>query len=160
MLIGLQDGFGVHTFRMVTDDGTSRLIKWHWKSKQGKASFLWEEAQVLNGKNADFHRLDLWNAISSGNGPEWDLAVQVVDESQAEAFGFDMLDPTKILPEELAPLQVLGTMKLDVNPTNYFAEVEQVMFQPGHIVRGIDFTEDPLLQGELYAHCPKQMINC
>ncbi|KAL1848530.1 catalase A [Diaporthe australafricana] len=102
------DGFGVHTFRTVTDDGTSRLIKWHWKSKQGKASFLWEEAQVVNGKNADFHRLDLWNAIASGNGPEWDLAVQVVDESQAEAFGFDMLDPTKILPEELAPLQVLG----------------------------------------------------
>jgi len=133
---------------MVTDDGTSRLIKWHWKSKQGKASFLWEEAQVLNGKNADFHRLDLWNAIASGNGPEWDLAVQIVDENQAEAFGFDMLDPTKILPEELAPLQVLGTMKLDGNPTNYFAEVEQVMFQPGHIVRGIDFTEDPLLQGK------------
>lgn len=144
---------------MVTDDGTSRLIKWHWKSKQGKASFLWEEAQVLNGKNADFHRLDLWNAIASGNGPEWDLAVQIVDENQAEAFGFDMLDPTKILPEELAPLQVLGTMKLDVNPTNYFAEVEQVMFQPGHIVRGIDFTEDPLLQGELYACRPACMTN-
>ncbi|KAK2604296.1 hypothetical protein N8I77_007239 [Diaporthe amygdali] len=151
------DGFGVHTFRMVTDDGTSRLIKWHWKSKQGKASFLWEEAQVLNGKNADFHRLDLWNAIASGNGPEWDLAVQVVDESQAEAFGFDMLDPTKILPEELAPLQVLGTMKLDVNPTNYFAEVEQVMFQPGHIVRGIDFTEDPLLQGRIFSYLDTQL---
>ncbi|KAK7728436.1 hypothetical protein SLS63_006665 [Diaporthe eres] len=151
------DGFGVHTFRMVTDDGTSRLIKWHWKSKQGKASFLWEEAQVLNGKNADFHRLDLWNAIASGNGPEWDLAVQIVDENQAEAFGFDMLDPTKILPEELAPLQVLGTMKLDVNPTNYFAEVEQVMFQPGHIVRGIDFTEDPLLQGRIFSYLDTQL---
>lgn len=112
---------------MVTEDGTSRLIKWHWKTKQGKAAFLWEEAQAVSGKNSDFHRQDLFNAIASGHFPEWDLAVQVVDESQAEAFGFDLLDPTKIIPEEIAPLQILGTMRLDTNPTNYFAEVEQVM---------------------------------
>jgi catalase len=122
-----QDGFGVHTFRLVTDNGVSRLVKWHWKTKQGKASLVWEEAQALAGKNPDFHRQDLWDAIVSGNGPEWELAVQVVDEDKALAFGFDLLDPTKMIPEELVPLQVLGVMKLDMNPTNYFAETEQVM---------------------------------
>lgn len=127
ILTRYQDGFGVHTFRFVTADGTSRLIKWHWKTKQGKASLLWEEAQAVSGKNPDFHRADLFNAIAAGDFPEWDLAVQVIDESQAQAFGFDMLDPTKILPEEFAPLQVLGTFRLDQNPTNYFAEVEQAM---------------------------------
>lgn len=142
---------------MVTEDGNSRLIKWHWKTKQGKAAFLWEEAQAVSGKNPDFHRQDLFNAIASGNFPEWDLAVQVVDESQAQAFGFDLLDPTKIIPEEIAPLQILGTMRLDQNPTNYFSEVEQVMFQPGHIVRGIDFTEDPLLQGRIFSYLDTQL---
>jgi catalase len=111
----------------VTDDGTSRLVKWHWKTKQGKASLVWEEAQVLAGKNADFHRQDLFDAIESGHGPEWELAVQIMDEDQALAFGFDLLDPTKIVPEELVPLTKLGVMKLDTNPTNYFAETEQVM---------------------------------
>ncbi|CAJ2509823.1 Uu.00g057230.m01.CDS01 [Anthostomella pinea] len=151
------DGFGVHTFRLVTDDGTSKLVKWHWKSKQGKASLVWEEAQVLAGKNADSHREDLFDAIESGNGPEWELAVQVVDEDKALAFGFDLLDPTKILPEEYAPLQKLGVMKLHTNPTNYFAETEQVMFQVGHVVRGIDFTEDPLLQGRIFSYLDTQL---
>ncbi|KAL2271584.1 hypothetical protein VTJ83DRAFT_955 [Remersonia thermophila] len=151
------DGFGVHTFRFVKDDGTSRLIKWHFKSRQGKASLLWEEAQVLAGKNADFHRQDLWEAIESGNGPEWELCVQIVDESKALAFGFDLLDPTKLLPVEFAPLVKLGVLKLDRNPTNYFAETEQAMFQPGHIVRGIDFTEDPLLQGRLFSYLDTQL---
>lgn len=121
------DGFGVHTYRFVTDEGTSKFVKFHWKTKQGKASLIWEEAQVLSGKNADFHRQDLWNAIASGNGPEWELAVQIVDEDQALAFGFDLLDPTKFIPEELAPLHVIGLLKLDENPTNYFAETEQIM---------------------------------
>ncbi|KAK1750741.1 catalase [Echria macrotheca] len=151
------DGFGVHTFRFVKDDGSTKLIKWHWKTKQGKASLVWEEAQVLAGKNADFHRQDLWDAIESGNGPSWELNVQVVDEDKALAFGFDLLDPTKIIPEELAPLQPLGIMTLDTNPTNYFAETEQVAFQPGHIVRGIDFTEDPLLQGRLFSYLDTQL---
>ncbi|KAK3995992.1 catalase-like domain-containing protein [Cladorrhinum sp. PSN332] len=151
------DGFGVHTFRFVKDDGSTKLIKWHFKTKQGKASLVWEEAQVLSGKNADFHRQDLWDAIESGNGPEWELAVQVVDEEKALAFGFDLLDPTKIIPEELAPLVPLGVMKLDRNPTNYFAETEQSAFQPGHIVRGIDFTEDPLLQGRLFSYLDTQL---
>lgn len=126
-LTNLKDGFGVHSFRLVTDDGKSQFVKWHWKTKQGKASLVWEEAQTISGKNADFHRADLFDAIASGNGPEWELAVQLVDEDKALAFGFDLLDPTKIIPEELAPLKKLGVMKLDRNPTNYFAETEQIM---------------------------------
>jgi catalase len=121
------DGFGVHTFRLVTDEGKSRLIKWHWKSRQGKASLLWEEAQVLAGKNADFHRQDLWDAVERGYAPEWELGVQVVEEEDALKYGFDLLDPTKFLPEEMVPVTKLGVMKLDVNPRNYFAETEQVM---------------------------------
>ncbi|QSZ29020.1 hypothetical protein DSL72_003530 [Monilinia vaccinii-corymbosi] len=151
------DGFGVHTFRLVTDSGTSKLVKWHWKSKQGKASLVWEEAQVLAGKNADFHRKDLWDAIESGNGPEWELGIQVVEEEDVLKFGFDLLDPTKILPEELVPVQKIGVMKLNANPRNYFAETEQVMFQPGHIVRGVDFTEDPLLQGRIFSYLDTQL---
>ncbi|KAH7328428.1 catalase [Stachybotrys elegans] len=151
------DGFGVHTFRMVTDDGATKLIKWHWVSKQGKASLVWDEAQHIAGKNADYHRQDLWDAIESGNYPEWELNVQVIDEDQALAFGFDVLDPTKIIPVEFAPLQPLGIMRLDANPTNYFAETEQIMFQPGHIVRGIDFTEDPLLQGRIFSYLDTQL---
>ncbi|KAL2164414.1 hypothetical protein VTH06DRAFT_3630 [Thermothelomyces fergusii] len=151
------DGFGVHTFRLVKEDGSSKLVKWHWKTRQGKASLVWEEAQALSGKNPDFHRQDLWDAIESGNGPEWELGVQVVDEDKALAFGFDLLDPTKIIPEELVPVTKLGVMKLDRNPTNYFAETEQIMFQPGHIVRGIDFSEDPLLQGRLFSYLDTQL---
>lgn len=121
------DGFGVHSFRLVNDKGESHLVKFHWKTKQGLASLIWEEAQILSGKNADFHRQDLWDAIQAGNGPEWELSIQLVKEEDALAFGFDMLDPTKILPLEFAPLQPLGVMKLDRNPTNYFAETEQAM---------------------------------
>ncbi|KAI1082269.1 catalase 3 precursor [Whalleya microplaca] len=151
------DGFGVHTFRLVTDEGASKFVKWHWKTKQGRASLYWEEAQILAGKNADSHRQDLFEAIASGNGPEWELAIQIVDEDKALSFGFDLLDPTKILPEEYAPLQKIGVMKLHTNPTNYFAETEQIMFQPGHIVRGIDFTEDPLLQGRIFSYLDTQL---
>lgn len=112
---------------MVTDEGKSKLVKWHWKSKQGRASLVWEEAQQTAGLNADFHRQDLWDAIESGNFPEWELNVQVIDEDQALAFGFDVMDPTKIIPVELAPLQPLGVLRLDANPVNYFAETEQIM---------------------------------
>ncbi|KAI0481482.1 catalase [Xylaria cf. heliscus] len=151
------DGFGIHTYRLVTDEGESKLVKWHWKTKQGRASLYWEEAQALAGKNADAHRADLFDAISSSNYPEWELAVQIIDEDQALAFGFDVLDPTKIIPEEFAPLRKLGVMQLNKNPTNYFAETEQVMFQPGHIVRGVDFTEDPLLQGRIFSYLDTQL---
>ncbi|QBZ61371.1 hypothetical protein PoMZ_08320 [Pyricularia oryzae] len=151
------DGFGVHTFRMVADNGESRLVKFHFKTKQGKASLIWEEAQVLSGKNPDFHRQDLWDAIEAGHGPEWEFGVQVVNEEDALRFGFDMLDPTKILPEDLVPVHPLGLLKLDRNPINYFAETEQIMFQPGHLVRGIDFTEDPLLQGRVFSYLDTQL---
>ncbi|KAH6998613.1 catalase-like domain-containing protein [Ilyonectria sp. MPI-CAGE-AT-0026] len=151
------DGFGVHTFRLVTDEGDTKFVKWHWKTKQGKASLVWDEAQHIAGKNADYHRSDLWNAIESGHGPEWELSAQIFDEDQALSFGFDVLDATKIIPEEFVPLQPIGLMKLDANPVNYFAETEQIMFQPGHIVRGIDFTEDPLLQGRIFSYLDTQL---
>ena len=121
------DGFGIHTFRFVTNDGKTKLIKWFWKTKQGKASLIWEEAQVLSGKNADFHRQDLWDAIESGHGPEWELGVQIMEESDVQRFGFDLLDPTKIVPEEIVPVTIIGKMTLNMNPRNYFAETEQVM---------------------------------
>ncbi|KAG9238268.1 catalase-like domain-containing protein [Amylocarpus encephaloides] len=151
------DGFGVHSFRLVTNEGTSKFVKFHWKTLQGKASLVWEEAQILAGKNADYHRDDLWNAIESGNGPEWEFGVQVVDEEDALSFGFDILDATKIIPEELVPVTPLGKMKLNRNPRNYFAETEQVMYQVGHVVRGIDFSEDPLLQGRIYSYFDTQI---
>ncbi|KAM3436875.1 hypothetical protein NHJ13734_004899 [Beauveria thailandica] len=151
------DGFGVHTYRLVTDKGDSNLVKWHWRSKQGLASLYQEESQHISGKGADFHRQDLYDAIEAGYYPEWELNIQIVDEDKALAFGFDLLDPTKILPEELAPLQPLGVMRLDANPANYFAETEQVMFQPGHIVRGVDFSNDALLQGRIFSYLDTQI---
>ncbi|KAF1981349.1 catalase-domain-containing protein [Aulographum hederae CBS 113979] len=151
------DGFGVHTFRFVTDAGESKLVKFHFTSVQGKASLLWEEAQQVAGQNADFLREDLFNAIAAGRFPEWEFGVQVMDESDALKFGFDVMDPTKIVPEELVPITKLGKMTLNRNPTNYFAETEQVMFQPGHLVRGIDFSEDPLLQGRIFSYLDTQL---
>lgn len=151
------DGFGVNTYRFVNENGESKLIKWHWKTLQGRAGLVWEEAQVAAGANPDYHRQDLFEAIEAGNYPEWELCVQVIDEDQATAFGFDVLDPTKIIPEELVPLKKLGKMRLDANPVNFFAETEQIMFQPAHIVRGIDFSEDPLLQGRLFSYLDTQL---
>ncbi|KAJ5715380.1 Catalase B [Penicillium malachiteum] len=151
------DGFGVHTYRFVTDNGASKLVKFHWKTLQGKASFVWEEAQQTAGKNADFIRQDLWDAIEAGRYPEWELGVQIMDEDDQLRFGFDLLDPTKIVPEEYVPITPLGKMQLNRNPKNYFAETEQVMFQPGHIVRGVDFTEDPLLQGRIFSYLDTQL---
>ncbi|ROT40488.1 catalase-3 [Sodiomyces alkalinus F11] len=151
------DGFGVNTYRFVNDAGESKLAKWHFKTQQGLASLVWEEAQVLSGKNADYHRQDLWDAIESGHGPEWEVSVQIVNEEDVLAYGFDLLDPTKILPVEDVPLQPLGRLKLDANPVNFFAETEQIMFQPGHVVRGIDFSDDPLLQGRLFSYLDTQL---
>ncbi|PWY85022.1 catalase [Aspergillus heteromorphus CBS 117.55] len=151
------DGFGVHTFRFVTDNGASKLVKFHWKSLQGKASMVWEEAQQVSGKNSDFMRQDMWDAIEAGRYPEWELGVQIMSEDDQLRFGFDLLDPTKIVPEEYVPITKLGKMTLNRNPRNYFAETEQVMFQPGHIVRGVDFTDDPLLQGRLFSYLDTQL---
>ncbi|KAI9929570.1 hypothetical protein ASPWEDRAFT_41216 [Aspergillus wentii DTO 134E9] len=151
------DGFGVHTYRFVTDKGATKLVKFHWKSLQGKASLVWEEAQQVSGKNPDFIRQDLFESIEAGRFPEWELGVQIMDEEDQLRFGFDLLDPTKIVPEELVPITPLGKMQLNRNPRNYFAETEQVMFQPGHIVRGVDFTDDPLLQGRLFSYLDTQL---
>ena len=152
------DGFGVHTFRFVTDDGYSKLIKIHLKSKQGLASLVWSEAQVLSGKNIDYHRNDLFEAIDSGNFPEWELGVQVMDEEDVLRFeGIDLLDPTKIVPVEDVPITPIGKVVLNRNTLNYFAETEQSMYCPGHVVRGIDFSDDPLLQGRLFSYVDTQL---
>ncbi|RPB28153.1 catalase-domain-containing protein [Terfezia boudieri ATCC MYA-4762] len=150
-------GFGVHTFRFVNDDGESKLIKWHFTPKLGKAAFVWPEAQTLAGMNSDFHRQDLYDSIERKQYPEWEVGVQIVDEKDMLSYGFDMLDPTKFLPEELVPVTPLGKLVLNRNPRNFFAETEQVMMNPGHVVRGIDFSDDPLLQGRLFSYVDTQI---
>ncbi|KAJ3453865.1 hypothetical protein MRS44_018497 [Fusarium solani] len=151
------DGWGVHTFRFVTDDGSSKLVRYTWSSMQGKASYLWEEAQVAGGKNSDTHRQDLYDAIEAGIYPEWELGVQIVDEDDQLAYGFDLLDDTKILPPEMVPITWLGKMTLNQNPLNYFAETEQVSFLPSNVVRGIEFSNDPVLQARLYSYMDTQL---
>ncbi len=150
-------GFGIHTFRMIDVAGKSRFVKFHWKPAQGVRSLLWDEAQKLAGKDTDAHRRDLWEAIESGDYPEWELGVQIVEEEDEHTFDFDLLDPTKIIPEELVPVTPIGKMVLNRNPDNYFAETEQVAFCPSHVVPGIDFSNDPLLQGRLFSYTDTQI---
>ncbi|MBD8492170.1 catalase HPII [Pseudomonas syringae] len=150
-------GFGVHTFRLINTEGKASFVKFHWKPKFGVCSLVWDEAQKLAGKDTDFHRRDLWESIEMGDYPEWELGVQIVAEEDEHKFDFDLLDPTKIIPEELVPVTPLGKMVLDRNPDNFFAEVEQVAFCPGHIVPGIDFSNDPLLQGRLFSYTDTQI---
>ncbi|MBX8493360.1 catalase HPII [Pseudomonas cichorii] len=150
-------GFGVHTFRLINTEGKSTFVKFHWKPKYGVCSLVWDEAQKLAGKDTDFHRRDLWESIETGDYPEWELGVQIVAEEDEHAFDFDLLDPTKIIPEELVPVTPLGKMVLNRNPDNFFAETEQVAFCPGHIVPGIDFSNDPLLQGRLFSYTDTQI---
>ncbi|MBZ9784791.1 catalase HPII [Pseudomonas sp. REP124] len=150
-------GFGVHTFRMINADGKSRFVKFHWRPTAGTCSLVWDEAQKLAGKDTDYHRRDLWESIEMGDYPEWELGVQVVEEENEHAFDFDILDPTKIIPEEIVPITPLGKMVLNRNPDNFFAETEQVAFCPGHIVPGIDFSNDPLLQGRLFSYTDTQI---
>ena len=152
------EGFGVHTFRFVNAEGKTSLVKFHWKPKQGVHSLVWEEAQLINGMDPDFHRRDLADAIEAGAFPEWELGVQVFPDTEEEFFeGIDLLDPTKFIPEELAPVQPVGMMTLNANPVNYFAETEQVAFHPGHLVPGIDVTNDPLLQVRLFSYIDTQI---
>ena len=152
------EGFGVHTFRFVNGEGATSLVKFHWKPKQGVHSLLWEEAQLINGMDPDFHRRDLADAIEAGAYPQWELGVQVFPDTEEEFFeGIDLLDPTKFVPEELAPVQPIGIMTLNANPVNYFAETEQVAFHPGHLVPGIDVTNDPLLQVRLFSYIDTQI---
>ena len=151
------EGFGVHTFRLVNAKGKSRFVKFHWKPKAGLHSLVWDEAQKLAGKDPDFHRRNLWESIEKGNFPEWELGLQVVEEEDEHKFDFDLLDATKIIPEELVPVRRVGKMVLNRNPDNYFAETEQVAFHTGHIVPGIDFTNDPLLQGRNFSYIDTQL---
>ncbi len=150
-------GFGVHTFRFINAEGTSSFVKFHWRPTVGTCSLVWDEAQKLAGKDTDFHRRDLWESIESGDYPEWELGVQVIVEENEHKFDFDILDPTKLIPEELVPITSLGKMVLNRNPDNFFAETEQVAFCPGHIVPGIDFSNDPLLQGRLFSYTDTQI---
>ena len=153
----MMEGFGVHAFRFVNAQGVSHFVKFHWKPKLGVHSLAWDEAQKLAGKDPDFHRRDLWDAIESGNFPEWELGVQIVDEGKESELGFDILDPTKLIPESQVPVQLIGKMTLNRNPHNFFAETEQVAFHPGHLVPGIDFSNDPLLQGRLFSYTDTQL---
>jgi catalase len=153
----MMEGFGVHTFRLIDADGVSRFVKFHWKPLLGMHSVAWDEAQKISGKDPDFLRRDLWESIEAGSYPEWDLGIQVVEEEREHDFDFDLLDPTKIIPEELVPVERVGRLTLNRNPENFFAETEQVAFHPGHIVPGIDFTNDPLLQGRLFSYTDTQL---
>jgi len=153
----MMQGFGVHTFRLVNADGDSVFVKFHWNPKLGTHSVVWDEAVKINGADPDFHRRDLWEAIEAGAYPEWELALQIFTEEQAEAFSFDVLDPTKIIPEELVPLRPVGRMVLNRNPDNFFAETEQVAFCTQHVVPGIDFSNDPLLQGRNFSYHDTQL---
>lgn len=153
----MMEGFGVHTFRFVNEQGKARFVKFHWKPVLGVHSLVWDEAQKLAGKDPDFHRKDLYEAIEMGNYPEYELGVQMIDEEDEFKFDFDVLDPTKIWPEELIPVKIIGKMTLDQNVTNVFAETEQVAFHPGHVVPGIDFSNDPLLQGRLFSYTDTQL---
>lgn len=153
----MMEGFGVHTFRFINEQDESTFVKFHWKPKLGTHAVVWDEAQKISGKNPDFHRQDLWEAIEMGNFPEWELGVQLIPAKDEHKYEFDLLDPTKIVPEELVPVTIIGKMVLNRNPDNFFAETEQIAFHPGHVVPGIDFTNDPLLQGRLFSYTDTQL---
>lgn len=153
----MMEGFGVHTFRFINDKNESHFVKFHWKPKLGTHAVVWDEAQKISGKNSDFHRQDLWEAIEAGNFPEWELGVQLIPDADEHKYDFDLLDPTKLVPEELVPVTIIGRMVLNKNPDNFFSETEQVAFHPGHVVPGIDFTNDPLLQGRLFSYTDTQL---
>jgi catalase len=155
----MMEGFGVHTFRLVNARGETILAKFHWKPVLGVHGLVWEEAQMLGGVDPDFHRRDLWDAIDGGAFPQWELGLQLLPDTEDQTFeGIDLLDATKIVPEELAPVRRVGTLTLDRNPTNFFAETEQVAFHAGHVVRGIDVTDDPLLHARLFSYLDTQLI--
>jgi catalase len=153
----MMEGFGVHTFRLVDADGNSSFVKFHWKPLKGVCSLVWDEAQLLSGRDPDFNRRDLYESIERGDFPEWELGIQVVPLADEHKFSFDLLDATKIIPEEEVPVRRIGKMTLNRNPDNFFAETEQVAFHTGHVVPGIDFTNDPLLQGRLFSYIDTQL---
>jgi catalase len=151
------EGFGVHTFRLVDVEGRSTFVKFHWKPKQGLQSVAWNEAVKINGADPDFHRRDLWDAINSGDFPEWELGVQLFDDAFADSFDFDVLDATKLIPEELVPIRIVGRLVLDRVVDNFFAETEQVAFCTQNVPPGIDFSNDPLLQGRNFSYLDTQL---
>ncbi len=153
----MMEGFGVHSFRFVNARGESHFVKFHWKPKLGIHGLAWDEAQKIAGKDPDFHRRDLWESIERGDFPEWELGVQMIPQDKEHSLPFDLLDPTKLIPEEMVPVQRIGRLVLNRNPDNFFAETEQVAFHPGHLVPGIDFTNDPLLQGRLFSYTDTQL---
>ena len=153
----MMEGFGVHTFRFINAEGVACFVKFHWKPLLGVHAVAWDEAQNISGKDSDFHRRDLYEAIESGDFPQWEFGVQIIPEADEHKYEFDLLDPTKLIPEELVPVMRIGTMTLNRNPDNFFAETEQVAFHIGHIVPGIDFTNDPLLQGRLFSYTDTQL---
>ncbi|WP_255169218.1 catalase [Natrononativus amylolyticus] len=153
----MMQGFGVHTFRLVNDDGESVFVKFHWTPKLGVNQLVWDETTKLWGKSSDFNRKGLYDVIEEGYDPEWELGIQIFDEERAEEFDFDVLDPTKIVPETEVPVRPIGKMVLNETPDNFFAEVEQVAFHPGNVVPGIDFSNDPLLQGRLFSYQDTQL---
>ena len=151
------EGFGVHSFRLINAAGESTFVKFHWRPKLGLQSTIWDETIKLAGADQDFHRRDMFEAIAAGNFPEWEFAVQLFTEAEADRFPFDHLDATKLIPEELVPLKVIGRMVLDRWPNNFFADTEQVAYCPSHVVPGIDFSNDPLLQGRLFSYLDTQL---
>jgi len=153
----MMEGFGVHTFRFINNKDKSCFVKFHWKPLLGVHSVCWDEAQKISGKDSDFHRRDLWEAIDKGNFPEWEFGVQIIPEEDEHKYPFDLLDSTKLIPEEMVPVIRVGKMTLNRNPDNFFAETEQVAFHPGHLVPGIDFSNDPLLQGRLFSYTDTQL---
>src|SRR5665213_2155702 len=153
----MMQGFGVHTFRLVNAKGLAVFCKFHWKPLLGTHSLVWDEAVKIAGADADFHRRDLWEAIESGHYPEWEMGLQIFTEEQAESFSFDALDATKLIPEEMIPVTPVGRMVLNRNPDNFFAETEQVAFCTAHVVPGIDFSNDPLLQGRIHSYIDTQI---
>lgn len=153
----MMQGFGVHTFRLINEQGESVFCKFHWKPLQGTHALLWDEAVKISGADPDFHRRDLWEAIESGEFPEWELGLQLFTEQQAEGFSFDVLDSTKLIPEELVPVLPVGRMVLNRNPDNFFAETEQVAFCTAHVIPGIDFSNDPLLAGRIHSYVDTQI---
>jgi catalase len=154
----MMEGFGVNTFRLVNEAGQVNFVKFHWRPVPGTAAVLWDEAMKISGADPDFHRRDLFDAIESGDFPEFELGFQIMDQKKADSLPFDVLDATKLIPEEIVPLRMVGKMVLDRNPDNFFAETEQVAFCPSHVVPGIDFSEDPLLQGRLFSYLDTQLI--
>jgi catalase len=153
----MMQGFGVHTFRLVDAEGKSTFCKFHWKPRLGTHSLVWDEAVKIAGADADFHRRDLWEAIESGHYPEWELGIQTFSEADAEKFSFDVLDSTKLIPEELIPVKPVGRLTLNRNPDNFFAETEQVAFCTAHVIPGIDFSNDPLLHGRIHSYVDTQL---